>query len=75
MKVTAKELYRSVPFGWGTHPITVPKGTLVKAADNIPEDTIGPHYWVEPWPDLDAAQRRNIEVVGILVDESEVEEA
>ncbi len=69
MKATSKEIdYKGIPCG---KTMTIPKGTPVIEATNLPYDGA---YWCEPWEgmtDEEESWQRNY---GFMVSEEEVEE-
>ena len=66
MKVTKQDIeYKAAPYG---HIATIPKGTPVTEATNIPDGG----YWAEKWPGMTDTEWSWAESYGFLLTESEV---
>ena len=68
-KVTSREIdYKAAPYG---HVATIPAGTPVQPADNLPEGG----YWAEDWEGMTDGEESWGRNYGFLLSDDEVEDA
>jgi hypothetical protein len=68
MKTKRDIQYYSVPMGY---VCTIPKGTQVKPAKNLPDNMLG--FWAEKWPEMSELAESYYRNYGFLVYSDDVE--
>jgi hypothetical protein len=61
--------YKAAPYG---HIATIPAGTWVTPASNLPDEPGNPRFWVESWDGMTAFAESWHRNYGFLVDASDV---